>query len=394
MNVEKIQQKVIGLDIHPSCFTAAAFPENHKLDGNSKPLWLHDKIPMEGFQKWLLKRTEKGDVLVFESLSMSFNLVAQIKKHGRNGIVLESKKVGQIKKSYLKNDKVDAIKIAKIYFTGLEERVWVPTEETIEHREVFSTYRKATIDCTRYSNRIWAYLNKNGIVMKKKVSDLRKGGIDKFLSLKDWSQTQKTLLETYLEDYEFAFSKRKKYNSLIAEEVTTNPEMLKLLQLFGISSISAYALIAVIGNIKRFSSPKKLVAYIGFQPRISDSGKSDYSGRITKSGRKDLKGILTECARAIIQYAPRNHSIAKWARKLQYRKKSNVVAIAVARKLVVAIWYVLNGYATKMTELTQSIKLKLSKIGTKIGIKRRKELGYTNISNFIEIKGGLLLKDH
>ena len=167
--------------------------------------------------------------------------------------------------------------------------------------------------------------------------------------------------------------------------------MIKLQQFYGIRHISAFALMAVIGSIHRFKNPKKLVAYIGLQPSVSQSGEDLYSGKITKKGRRYLKSILRESAKAIIQYAPVDHSIAKWARKLKYRKRGNVVTVAVARKLVTAIWYVLKGYYSPLTELSSMITMKLMKIGSKIGKERLQELGFKTNKEFISVKGQFLL---
>jgi transposase len=181
------------------------------------------------------------------------------------------------------------------------------------------------------------------------------------------------------------------FEQKIAEEVTSDLDMLKLQQLYGIRLISPYALMAIIGDIKRFKTPKKLVAYIGLQPKVSDSGEKKYSGSITKTGRRELKAILVECAQAIIQYAPADHPLVKWAKKLSFRKTKNTVIIAVARKLVTAIWYILNGFDSPLTEINKMIKLKLKKHAITIGLKRRKELGYVTVSDFVKVKGDILL---
>jgi hypothetical protein len=75
MNVKKTQEQVIGLDVHPTCFTAAFFHSDTKDIKAAKPLLLQDKLSMEDFEKWLLQHTNEGDILVMESLNFSFQLV-------------------------------------------------------------------------------------------------------------------------------------------------------------------------------------------------------------------------------------------------------------------------------------------------------------------------------
>lgn len=99
-----------------------------------------------------------------------------------------------------------------------------------------------------------------------------------------------------------------------------------------------------------------------------------------------------QCVKAVIQFAPVNHPIARWARKLKFRKNANIVTVAIARKIIVAIWYILNGFSTPIEELSKMIKTKLTKIAIKMGTKRRKEQEFVNISNFVEVKGEFLLE--
>jgi transposase len=386
------KQHIFGLDIHPTCFTAAKFNEDCPNAREAKALIIQHNLPMERFEKWLLKHTCEGDTLVMESLNMSFQLVKKIKGHNRCAIILENHNVGKLGKSYLKNDKVDAIKIAKVFLSGFDDRVWVPDEKTLERREVFFAYKRAVKDCTRHQCRLWGYLTSQGIVVSKKIKTNYKKDFNYIFTLRDWTRNQKNILQLLKEDLELAIKKRSIFESIMAEEVSSDSDMLTLQQFYGIRLVSPYALMAIIGDIKRFRTPKKLVAYIGLQPKVKDSGDSSHTGSISRHGRQDLKAILTECAKSIIHHAPSDNELVKWAMKLRYRKSANVVAIAVARKLVTAIWYVLNGYSSQLLEINKMMKTKLRKLASHIGLERRNELGFKNINHFIEQKSKLLLE--
>lgn len=391
MERENNQRKVFGLDVHPGSFTSAEFHDQTGNPRDLKPIKLQHKILMDNFDQWLLKFTAPGDILVMESLSISFNLVKRIEKQGRTGIVLDSKKVGQLGKSYLKNDKVDAIKIAKIYLTGFDDRVWVPDTATIERRDILFAYRNADKDKTRSCTRLWAYLTQNGIIVSKKIKSGYKKDVESVIRLKDWTRPQEMIIRSYWDDYQNAAKKKNLLERLMAEETVSDPQMISLQQFHGVRAVSAYAIMAIIGNIDRFANPKKLVAYIGLQPKVSDSGDQEHSGTIARDGRRYLRKILMNCAKSIIQYCPQDHPLAKWARKLLFRKNNNVVTVAVARKLITAIWYVLKGFGSPLTELSKMIETKLIKLAIKIGTIRRRELGYQTISTFVQKKGELLI---
>jgi hypothetical protein len=111
-----------------------------------------------------------------------------------------------------------------------------------------------------------------------------------------------------------------------------------LLQLPGFGLITTLTVLAAIGDISRFSHPKKLVGYAGLGASIHASGDKHRSGRITKTGRKELRWILVEAAWRAADTHP--YWKAQYKR-LERRIGSNKAAVAIARKLLVAVWHVL-----------------------------------------------------
>ena len=103
------------------------------------------------------------------------------------------------------------------------------------------------------------------------------------------------------EDLYHAETKRKQLRAIIIEDVSNTPQMAKLMQLCGIRAITAYAIVAFVGDISRFANAKKLVSYFGLNPRVNDSGKSIKRGNLSKCGRKEVKALLIECAQSILR---------------------------------------------------------------------------------------------
>ena len=136
----------------------------------------------------------------------------------------------------------------------------------------------------------------------------------------------------------------------------------------------AFALGALVGDIKRFASPKKLVKYVGLNPAFDDSGNEQWSGGIGGHGRKDLRCLLIEAAHAILRSAKTD--LAKWGKKLLRRKgEINLVVAAIARKLTVAVWYLMMGRWTAVEELDERLEIKIGKMITNVGAKGLKALG-------------------
>lgn len=381
--------RVIGLDIHPAVFSACALENTDaRMAGE---LFLHDRVDMDDLERWFKKNHLPGDLYVMESCNNSFETSKRLKRLGAHVVVLESLRIGQIQKAYLKDDKVDARKIARVYLSGLGIEVWQPDEKTRERREVLAVYERVKRDSVRCRNRIWSWLTQHGIKKPDGLNLSEESGLDWLLQCRAWSLRQELLIRTMHANLVYAQGKRKELKRLMAAEIAEDPELLKLQQLCGLRLIVIYALAAVIGDISRFKDPRKLVAYIGLQPSVKQSGISEHGGGLRHTGRKDLRSLMVQAAHSIIRMGPADNPLAKWGRALTYRKSRNVAAIAVARKLTVYIWYLLRGFFTPLQNLSVSVRTKLQKLAVEIGTPLRREMGYKTIRDFIHKKEEILL---
>jgi len=124
-----------------------------------------------------------------------------------------------------------------------------------------------------------------------------------------------------------------------------------------------------------FASPKKLVKYFGLNPAFDDRGQGQWHGGIGGHGREDMRTLLIESAQAIMRS---KHPLALWGRRLLRRKGSlNLAVAAIARRLTVAVWYLLMGRWTRLEEIDDALRRKVGKIISRVGRKGLKELGKT-----------------
>jgi len=184
------------------------------------------------------------------------------------------------------------------------------------------------------------------------------------------------VLELLLLDLRHADQQRQQWHSLIAQEVLADPELLSIVRLCGVREIVAFALGAFVGDIKRFANPKKLVKYVGLNPAFDDSGESEWRGGIGGHGNKDLRCLLIEAAQAILRCS--QTPLAKWGKKLLARKGSvNLAVAAMARKLTVAVWYLLMGRWTPLEQIDEPLARKVGKIISSVGQPAIQRLGKT-----------------
>ena len=123
--------------------------------------------------------------------------------------------------------------------------------------------------------------------------------------------------------------------------------------------------IAVIGDIKRFAKSKNLVAYLGLNPSVVQSGNFEGSTALRAQGRGSLRALLIQASKRLLTTV---NPLQKWGLAVAVRRGANKAAVAVARKLTVAVWHVPQGHWNKALEETPTLRTKLHKLATELGV--------------------------
>lgn len=374
MNEEsKLVQRVIGLDAHPDSFTAAILRGPTPAAAVVEKTF--NKVPMAQLTSWASKHTTAQDLIVLEASGNSFQVVRTLAAFQRQAKVLESCQMGKLKEAHANNDKLSAVRIGKAYLAGTAKEVWVPDPKTQEWRDWFHAYRKAIKRTTQMQARLRSYLSDNGVRLKPGTRLTPAGEVETPIrQAREWSARQWQVIEILLAELRHADQQRQHWRSLIAQEVLAQPELLSIVRLCGVREIVAFALGAFVGDIQRFAHPKKLVKYVGLNPAFDDSGESEWSGGIGGHGHKLLRTLLIEGAQAILRCG--KSPLARWGKKLLAAKGSvNLAVAAIARKLTVAVWYLMMGRWTALEEIDARLLIKVSKMIGSVGQQRLQSLG-------------------
>ena len=374
MNEESKQvERVIGFDAHPDSFTAAILRGPTPAAAVVEKIF--NKVPMAQLTNWAQKHTTAEDLLVLEASGNSFQVVRTLAAIPRKAKVLESCQMGKLKEAHANNDKISAVRIGKAYLAGTAKEVWVPDLKTQEWRDWFHAYRKATKRTTQMQARLRSYLSDNGVRLKQGTQLTKAGEVEaQIRQARQWSSRQWQVIEIFLAELRHADQQRQHWRSLIAQEVLAEPVLLSIVRLCGVREVVAFALGAFVGDIQRFANPKKLVKFVGLNPAFDDSGESEWSGGIGGHGHKLLRCLLIEGAQAILRSG--KNPLARWGKKLLATKGSlNLAVAAIARKLTVAVWYLMMGRWTTLEELDASLRLKVGKMIRSVGQPGLKALG-------------------
>lgn len=367
-----LKGRIIGIDAHPDTFTAAVFRGQTPHD--ARKLQVCQDMDLPELLRWAAAEFGKDDIFLLEAGLNSFEVAMRLDQVGLCAIVLESCHVGRHAKTYADSDKLAAARIALVYLAGNAPCVWQPDPATRERRELLHLHQRAVAEHTAATNTLKSYLACVGIRPGKR--NLSENTFrDWVLAQKAWTPLQKSLLEEYHSALAETHARRKRLTRQIAIEMTGQPAMLRVLKLLGIGQINAFALLAIIGDIRRFTNPRKLVAYLGLNPGQRTSGKSkNIVLGIGQRGRGDMRHLLIQGAQAVMNR--RSSELGKWGWKLFARKGARNIAIsAVARKLAVQAWHILRGNPAQALESDQSHMHKLHKLAVLIGAKTRPQLG-------------------
>jgi transposase len=377
--------RVVGLDVHPDSFAGAILEGPDGL--SARVLSTSRRVELVQLERWAQRHTSVADVLVLEASGNAFAVAKRLRALKRKVVILDSHQAGKVGKAYCANDRVDAIKIARIYLSALSPIVWQPDAKTLERREVFSAYQAVVKESTRLKQQLRSMLNEHCVRLSSGFRLSHPSAMARLLKMREWTAAQAMLLEQLHSGLVAARGRRQKLRRYMAQEVLAEPQLLRLTRLCGISLITLYGLSAAIGDISRFSNSRKLAAYLGLNPSVQQSGNWEGGGALKRHGRGAIRALLVQSAKKLLRV---NNPLQKWGLAVAMRRGHNKAAVAVARKLCVAVWHVMQGHVIGAIERTNTLHTKLHKLATELGVPTIKNLGYETKEAFVQKKLYLL----
>ena len=279
--------------------------------------------------------------------------------------VVHPPEVKAIVKARVMNDKKAARILAQLHAAGLLPAVWVPPREVREIRSLIAGRRRMVALATRAKNTLHAMLRSHHLPLPE-VKDPFHPDVRPFWETLPLSPLEMTRLLTELDTLDFARKQQKRFEAVLAELAAEDARVPLLAQLPGIGLIAAMTILGAIGDITRFPSAQKLVGYAGLGAQVHDSGQKCWSGGITKSGRHDLRRVMVDAAR----HAVKVHG--HWKRqfeRLEPRIGRPKALVAIARKLLVAVWHILSKEEADRFAADQQVACSFFTLAYKVGVR-------------------------
>jgi len=323
-------KRFIGLDVHKHYLIAIGVDEdlNQVLDPQ--------RVALSRLEKWMAKTLRKDDAVALEMTTNTWQLHDDLLPHVGSVTVVHPPHVALITRAQVMTDKIAASILARLHAKGLLVGIWVPPKEVQELRALIAHRNKMTRLATQAKNRLHAILHR-GHIQPPEGNLFHEDHRSWWLGL-ELSPARQTSLLCDLDTLDFANQQVERIEITLKALAAEDQRVPRLVQLPGIGLINALTILGAIGDIARFPSPKKLVGYAGLGGRVHDSGQTRRRGRITKAGRRDLRTAMVQAAQTAVNTHP--HWKAELER-LKPRLGRNKAIVAIARKLLVSVWYVL-----------------------------------------------------
>lgn len=241
-----------------------------------------------------------------------------------------------IAEAKVKTDKVDSTILAHLLRADLVPAAYIPPREIRDLRELLR-YRAALVRLqTKVKNHIHAILLKHGY--QAPVCDVFGVRGRAWLSTLLLRPVYQHSLHGFLQILETLREQIQSASRLIDQEAQATPLAQRLCTLPGVGHYTALLLLAEIGDIHRFPSPKHLVSYAGLAPTVHASGDHTHIGHLSRQGSSWLRWILVEVSHHASRKPGRFQQVYQ---RLAKRKGPRIASVAVARELLTTAYWML-----------------------------------------------------
>lgn len=326
-------RRYVALDIHKHYCVIAG------VDREGRVLLQPIRVEHADLEGWLKKSLCATDQVVIESTTNAWHVYDLLAPLVERVVVANPIRVKQIAQARVKTDIRDTLILARLLAANLVPDVWVPPAYVREMRQLLSQRRQFVETHTQIVNRMHSVAHRHhlrhlaGKRFNEKNSAWQK---DKRLS-----QIEQFQLGLEMENREYIEKQIGRIGKEVAKMCHQKPwaqDMTYLMQLPGFGVITAMTVLAAIGEIQRFESPKHLASYSGLTPGLEQSGTKNRGKGITKEGRRELRWALVEAAQMAVKSDP------VWKtrfQEMQKRMHRNQAIAAIAHRLLELVWYVL-----------------------------------------------------
>jgi len=321
----------IALDVHRDFCEVAIKDESG--------LWLAGRVRTSLEDLRLFAQSLAADDQVALEATGPAQAIARIlEPHVGRVLIANTRKLRAIAESKVKTDKLDAKTLCELLAAGFLPAVFSPDEFTRALRRRLQRRSKLVRSRTRAKNECHAVLARN-LKGRPPMTDVFGKAGRAWLAALELPADESETVEGCLREVDFLDSEVGLIESELARQGLCSGEIRRLMSVPGVSLVSAAAFVAAVGDIHRFHSPKRVVSYVGLDPRVRQSGEAPARhGRISKQGSPEARHMLCEAAWVAVRTPG---PLRAFYERVRARRGAQIALVATARKLSVLFWHLL-----------------------------------------------------
>ena len=349
----------VGMDVHKRTIAFCAFNRDTGVIVDERQL-VHD-VPR--VRKYLAKlQREHGELACcYEASSCGYGLQRVLAAHGIPCEVIAPTSIPRRAGDRVKTDRRDAQNLACLYAGGLLTPVTVPDEDQEAVRSLLRCRADFVQTAAQTKHRILSFVQTRGFRYSGATNWTK--AFRAWVNALSLTGADQLTLQAYLHNLEYQEMGIRNLEDQLAEAARQEPlrPAVQVLMAFrGIGLITALTVVCELGDIRRFSHPRQLMAYLGLVPSEYSSGNRTRRGAITKTGNTQVRTALVSaawkytapprCSKVLLERQQRvsaevvtlswkaqTRLYQKFA-KLSRTKLRPVAAVAVARELAGFLW--------------------------------------------------------
>jgi transposase len=322
--------KSIGCDFHPS------YQQIAMMDTETGELWEgrleHEHGEARRFYQALQGQTVRVGM---EAVGNSHWFEQMLAELGHELWIGDAAQIRRLVVRQQKTDRRDAKHILDLLLDGRFPRLWVPSPQIRDVRQLLRHRQKLVEIRTQVKNQLQHLALNQGVRRKSRLWSVQGRAVLEQLPLPPWTARRRGDLLAMLDRLQEQVGE---LDRAVRAEAEQRPEVRLLMTHPGVGPVVGLAYVLTIGPITRFPRGKQVASYLGLIPSEHTSGGHQKFGPISKQGNTMMRTLLVEAAQTAARF---DDQLRRQYGRLKARKHSAPAKVMVARKLAVRMYWML-----------------------------------------------------
>jgi len=322
--------KIIGCDFHPS------YQQIAMVDTETGELWEgrleHEQGQARRFYQALVGQVVRVGI---EAVGNSQWFEQMLAEMGHELWIGDAARIRRLVVRQQKTDRRDAQHILDLMVDGRFPKLWVPSQQIRDVRQLLRHRQKLVEMRTQVKNQLQHLALNQGVRQETASVECAGRAVLEQLPMQGWTARRRSDLLAMLDRLEEQIGE---LDGAVRAEAEQRPEVRLLMTHPGVGPVVGLAYVLTLGPPTRFARGKKVASYLGLIPREHSSGGQQSFGPISKQGNTMMRTLLVEAAQTAARF---DEELRRAYGRLKAKKHSAPAKVMVARKLAVRMYWML-----------------------------------------------------